>query len=82
MVFFMIIYFHLYVDASFEPDGYSGIGGILYDGGKVIPCFSEKVDGELIEETEQDGQKTVIQKLQMLALFVAVFLWLPILQRF
>jgi hypothetical protein len=36
---------HLYVDASFEPEGFSGIGGVLLDSnGVCLGCFCEPVD--------------------------------------
>ena len=41
---------HLYVDASYEPDGRSGLGGALFDStGACIGYFSERVDQHLLD---------------------------------
>ena len=64
---------HVYVDASFEPAGYSGVGGIVFDeSGKCLGFFSEPVEQPLLERIMQPGQKTVIQELEALAAYVAV----------
>eukprot|EP00435_Cladocopium_sp_Y103_P045778 s2261_g13.t1 len=66
-------YVHLYVDASFEPDGFSGIGGVLYAScGKCLGFFSEEVDHSLMSDVMQDGQKTAIQELEALGLLAGV----------
>eukprot|EP00435_Cladocopium_sp_Y103_P060244 s575_g22.t1 len=66
-------YVHLYVDASFEPEGFSGVGGVLYDSfGKCLGFFSEEVDQCLMSEVMQEGQKTVIQELEALGLLAGV----------
>ena len=69
---------HVYVDASFDEDGYSGVGGVAYDEyGIMLGFFSEKVSDDLIKSIKEKGQVTIIQELEMLALLVAVELWSP-----
>ena len=59
-------HFHVYVDASFDDDGYTGIGGALYNSsGQAIKFFSEKVDLSFIETVKQENQKNIIQELEM-----------------
>ena len=67
---------HLYVDASFEPGGYSGIGGILLDPyGMCVGCFSEVVDQPLLSAIMRPDQKTPIMELEALAIFVGLQLF-------
>lgn len=69
---------HIYVGASFDPEKYCGVGGALYDSsGRPLAFFSEEVSGSFIRETMAPDQKTMIQELEMLALFIAATLWLP-----
>ena len=69
---------HLYVDASFDYDGYSGIGGALYNSaGTPVAFFSETLDREFLDMVRSEGQVTVIQELEMLALMAAISLWCP-----
>ena len=50
---------HLYVDASFEPSGHSGVGGVLCDSvGSCLACFSERVNGELLKCIFRPEQKS------------------------
>eukprot|EP00435_Cladocopium_sp_Y103_P060970 s205_g22.t1 len=64
---------HVYVDASFESTGYSGVGGVLYSSeGKCLGCFSEQVDASLMSLILKEGQETAIQELEALAVLVAV----------
>jgi ribonuclease HI len=70
---------HVYVDASFDPDGYSGVGGIAYNSdGSTLAFFSEEIDRHFIQEVMEADQKTIIQELEMLALLIAAELWCPI----
>ena len=63
---------HIYVDASFEPEVYSGIGGVIYDAaGSLLGFFSEKVPDETLKQLTNLGQKTVIQELEALSLLAA-----------
>eukprot|EP00435_Cladocopium_sp_Y103_P055098 s1685_g18.t1 len=60
---------HLYVDAAYEPQGYSGIGGQLYDmSGECLGFFSEKVSDALLESIKRPDQLTVIFELEGLAI--------------
>ena len=69
---------HIYVDASFDDWGYSGLGGAIYDSeGNPISFFSEELSRDFLETVRSDGQVTVIQELEMLALLIAVRLWFP-----
>jgi ribonuclease HI len=69
---------HIYVDASFDDGSYSGIGGVIYDNaGKPLSFFSEELSQDFLDVVRCDGQVTVIQELEMLALLVAVCLWCP-----
>lgn len=64
---------HIYVDAAFEPSGYSGIGGmILSADGECLGCFSEEVPPLLIERLKKEDQKTVIFELEGLAIAAAL----------
>lgn len=65
---------HIYVDASFEPSGYSGLGGVMYAStGECLGFLSEKVDDGLLSGIlAEDHQKTVIQELEALALLIDV----------
>ena len=70
---------HVYVDASYEPEGYSGVGGVFYDSsGQSCFFFSERVSPEFLLSIKKDEQKNMIQELEMLALLIAAVLWLPV----
>ena len=72
--------FHIYVDASFDLDKWSGIGGMLVDEyGHVLRFFSEKVHPHLLNRILAKGQKTVIQELEMAAVLASLKLWGKIL---
>ena len=69
-------WFHLYVDASFEPSGYSGVGGLLLDSeGSCRGCFSEVVSKDLLEAMMKPNQKTPIMELEALAIFAGISLF-------
>ena len=69
-------WFHMYVDASFEPGGFSGIGGILLDPyGQCLGCFSEAVDKTLLDSIMEADQCTAIMELEALAIYVGVKLF-------
>jgi len=69
-------WFHLYVDAAFEPEGFSGIGGLLLDSqGMCIGCFSEVVGPYLLATIMRPDQKTSIMELEALAIYVALDLF-------
>ena len=63
---------HVYVDASFEPGKYSGLGGLVLDSsGQCLGCFSE-VSQELVSKIKREDQQTVIFELEGLAIAVAL----------
>ena len=69
-------WFHLYVDASFEPTGSSGIDGLLLEPlGTCIGCFSEIVNTDLLEAIMRPDQETPIMELEALAIYVGVSLF-------
>lgn len=64
---------HIYVDASFDPEGYSGVGGLILDhAGQCLGCSSEEVPPELVAKLKKDEQKTVIFELEGLAIAAAL----------
>ena len=69
----------VFVDASFEPDGYSGIGGICYDAqGQVLSWFSAPVPNDLLKILRScfgTLRETVINELEALAVVVALELF-------
>lgn len=69
-------WFHLYVDAAFKPEGFSGIGGLLLDSqGMRIGCFSELGGPDLLAAIMRPDQKTPIMELEALAVYVALDLF-------
>ena len=67
---------HIYVDASFDRDKYSGLGGMVVDmSKKTLFFFSEAVGNDTLDEIMAKGQKTVIQELEMMAVLAAVKSW-------
>ena len=69
---------YLFVDASFEPDGHSGIGGVLYDStGHCLGFFSEKMDKDLLTTLMEDNQKTAIFELEGLAIVAGIDAFSP-----
>ena len=71
----------MYVDASFEEEKYSGIGGVLYDmPGTPVAFFSEEILPDLIEEVKAVNQVSIIQKLEMVAFLSALTLWIRMIE--
>ena len=67
---------HIYVDASFNYSGFSGLGGMLVNmSEKVISFFSARVSTITLDDILSKGQKTVIQELEMMAVFAAFRSW-------
>lgn len=67
---------HVYVDSSFEPSGFSGVGGLCVDSsGEVIGFFSEEIGKEPIELIQVGGNKTAVLEPEMVAISVAICLW-------
>ena len=72
---------HIYVDASYDLESYSGVGGVFYDStGQACFFFSEKLSCEFLSSVKKDEQKNMIQELEMLALLIAAELWLPVVK--
>ena len=64
---------HIYVDASFEPEGFSGVGGVLFNKeGVSMGCFSEQVDGSLLTAIMTEDQETAILELEGMAIAAAL----------
>ena len=64
------------MDASFDLDGYSGIGGIAYSSsGTVLAFFSEQISRSFLLTVMETDQQTIIQELEMFALLMALELW-------
>jgi len=70
---------HIYVDASYDPEGCSGVGGVLYDSaGQTCFFFSQELSCDFLFSVKKAEQKNMIQELEMLALLIAAELWLPV----
>ena len=64
---------HVYVDAAYEPGGFSGLGGLVLDSeGNCLDFFSEVVDSKLISAIKRADQETLIFELEGLAIAVAL----------
>ena len=64
---------HLFVDASFDPEVFSGIGGVLFDSsGTCTGCFSERDDTTLLQSLMKPEQQTAILELEGLAVAAAL----------
>ena len=69
---------HVYVDASFEPGGFSGIGGLVFSSdGKCLSFFSEPISTSLLEQIMSFDQETAIQELEALAVLAVVITFRP-----
>lgn len=70
---------HIHVDASFEPDGFSGLGGLgglcVNSIGKVLGFFSEQVPSELLELIKAGDEEAAIQELEMVAIVIVLEVW-------
>lgn len=72
---------HIYVDASFDIDGYTGIGGVAYTStGALIGFFSEQIPKSFLLAAMSTHQQTMIQELEMLSLLTAADIWFPELE--
>jgi hypothetical protein len=50
---------HVYVDASFEPGGYSGIRGVAYDkDGKCLALFSDQIHPSPLRLIKRENQES------------------------
>ena len=69
---------YIYVDASFDLENYSGVGGVAYSSdGTILGYFSEEISKPFILAAMSTDQHTMIQELEMLALLIAVSVWCP-----
>ena len=69
---------HIYVDASFDLDGCSGVGGVAYSSdGTIIGYFPEETTKSFVLAATRPDQQTMIQELEMLVLLIAVSVWCP-----
>ena len=72
---------HLYVDASFDPQGFCGIGGVCYDSqGEALGFFSEEVPPELLSLLLTGDTETAILELEALAIIMAIAKWQSVVQ--
>ena len=66
----------VFVDASFEPDGYCGIGGLVYNGsGRLLKWFGLQVPRALVKVLQtcfDECRETVIYELEALAVTLAI----------
>ncbi|CAE7390692.1 car, partial [Symbiodinium sp. CCMP2456] len=67
---------HVYVDASFDYDGYSGIGGMAYDSsGNILGWFGSEVPKHVLDAICTYGgtaHETVIFELEAIAVLLAL----------
>lgn len=67
---------HIYVDASFDYDCYSGLGGLIINmSEKVLSFFSAHVAKVTLDDIMAKGQTSVVQELEMMAVLAAVWSW-------
>ena len=67
---------HLYVDAAFEPEKHSGVGGLLLSQhGKPLGFFSEIVTPALASKIQRADHKTIIFELEGLAVAIGLSLF-------
>ena len=65
---------HIYVDASYEPFGFSGVGGMVLNArGECLGFFSEEVSQDVIANIKRADQETVIFELEGLAIAIAMY---------
>ena len=67
---------HIYVDASFEAEGFCGVGGMCHDSvGNAVGFFSEQVTRETLELMGSKDKDTIIMELEALAMALALHVW-------
>ena len=71
--------FHIYVDASFSPNGFSGVGGLVLDmSGNIKARFGEQVPEDLVRALQSNfgtERETVIFELESLAVYLSLQLF-------
>lgn len=69
------------MDASYDVDGFSGIGEICFDSSdKVLGFVCEEVPHEFLEIIKIGGKETAIMELEMVPISIAVHQWKQLLQ--
>ncbi|CAE7812845.1 unnamed protein product [Symbiodinium sp. CCMP2592] len=78
-------YVHIYVDASFEPGGYCGLGGLIFNSsGAALSWFGYKLQQCHVDRLLKDGERekeTVIFELEALALAISLEVFRPLVGR-
>ncbi|CAE7235623.1 unnamed protein product [Symbiodinium sp. CCMP2592] len=78
-------YVHIYVDASFEPGGYCGLGGLIFNSsGAALSWFGYKLQQCHVNKLLKDGERekeTVIFELEALALAISLEVFRPLVGR-
>ena len=78
-------YVHIYVDASFEPNGHGGLGGVIFSSsGFPLSWFEHKVDDQYITVLRTEGtrtKETVIFELEALVLSICLDVFRPFVDR-
>ncbi|CAE7204871.1 car [Symbiodinium sp. CCMP2592] len=78
-------YVHIYVDASFEPGGFCGLGGLVFNSsGSALSWFGYEVRPEHIRKLltcEDRSRETVIFELEALALAICLEIFRPWIER-
>ena len=76
---------HIYVDAAFEPEGHSGLGGVVFGpGGQALGWFGYKLDHATLSRLLKGRDKvreTVIFELEALALAISLRAFSPFVER-
>ena len=71
----------MYVDASYDPSGHSGIGGLLLsDSGSCLGFFSENVSNEVVRAIQREDQETIIFELEGLAIAAGLHVFKELLR--
>ena len=67
---------HIYVDASFEPEGHSGLGGVVFGpGGQALAWFGHQLDHAHLDQLLRGRDRvreTIIFELEALALAISL----------
>ena len=75
----------IYVDASFEPEGHSGLGGVVFGpGGQALAWFGYKLDRAVLDRLLKDRDRvreTVIFELEALALSLSLRVFSTFVER-
>ena len=76
---------HIYVDASSEPKGHSGLGGVVFGpGGQALAWFGYKLDQAVLDRLLKDRERvreTVIFELEALALALSLRVFSTFVER-